>query len=427
MASHEFLPVLISGSLIWGAVSLLDPRWALRRGKFETLPDTDGLASFRTCRHTAFLLALILALPFAGLAVDEWGIGWGIVGGSFLSAVSVALLGTELVGRRLGLLLTALVGLGIGTAWLASATTILLPVGIGPEKPGPALNIGFTVVALGGLVAPLLVRPLQLSGRAVAGLAALCLVPAFLAVVTPTEAWPPAQSVDLDRLLGDPILWISGAALVFYGLLASRIDGWITSRTAEQPVQAWIFWGPFLASRLLLVPILEGVGVAPFLEPWLAVALAIVAAVALGQLLGAGETGQPQRALIFVGLALGPILPTILAVVMERFPSEPGMALGMVLVGCFVGGEALDPVLRWLSRNMTGQNAWRLPLAATLGLATLLLALGLLQIPENTRLPKPPPLNRFPTWHLPRLPHFQLPPFRKPTPPAESPADGEPK
>jgi fucose permease len=284
----------------------------------------------------------------------------------------------------------AIVLAGLGAACVSTSSVVLMPQAFfaGPadqaaegysNKLAAALNLGNAFFALGALVTPALVEVLlrRLSFRRTLGLlAVICLVPAILAAVSTIPG--KSHQVNLESLFRDRGLWLAGLVFFLYAPLEASVGAWATTFLTDlghsERRAVWLlsgFWLAFLASRLGAA--LLGVQA----SVWVIFALALLAGVLLGNMASASGHGRLRIEVILLGAALGPIFPTLIALVFLRFPTQPGTAYGAMYAIGSVGSLVLCPVIGLLMRRHTVQQTLRVPMAIALLMGGAALVLGL--------------------------------------------------
>jgi fucose permease len=332
----------------------------------------------------ALNLALMPMMLLSGLLVDAKSVRLVLIVGSLLAAVAVFSL--ALRRNYLAALFCVLV-LGAGSACLSAASVVLMPQAFFMEGHlAASLNLGYVFVALGALMTPtltdLLLRTLDFR-KAMAVLALLCLAPAATALAWPRElvgGEPLPVGELLEVLTSFPIL-LTGIAFLFYAPLEFAISTWgSTYLTTEQGYQesraAWVmsfFWLAFLVGRLLATLLFNSLRVDTTVAAWVIFLLAVAAAAMMGNLAGVGKPRSAAWGLIILGLALGPIFPTMVAYALHTAPNAHGTAYGAVFAIGSAGSAALAPLLGLLMRGKSVMRALRLlaPVGLLLVLATL--------------------------------------------------------
>jgi fucose permease len=338
----------------------------------------------------ALNLALIPMMLVSGLLIDALGVRVVLIVGGLLAAVAVCSL--ALRQSYLASFVCVLV-LGAGAACLSTASVVLMPVAFGfrPGELAASVNLGHVFVALGALMTPtltdLLLRTLDFR-KTVALLALVCLVPAATAALWPlVPGVEPAEKADLaEVLLSFPIL-MTGVAFLFYAPLEFALSTWgSTYLTVDQGYPegraAWLmsfFWLAFLVGRVLMALLFHWLRLGPGWEPWIIFLLAIAAAALMGNLAGSGKPRSAAWGLVGLGLALGPIFPTLVAAALYAAPDSRGTAYGAMFAVGSLGSAALAPVLGVLARGKSVLRALRLlaPLALLLVVAALAMVVGL--------------------------------------------------
>jgi fucose permease len=332
----------------------------------------------------ALNLALIPMMLLSGLLIDTIGERPVLIVGSLLAAVAVFSLALR---RSYVTALGCALLLGAASACLSTASVVLMPkaFGFGGRLPA-SLNLGHVFVALGALMTPtvadLLLRTLNF--RKTLGLLALvCLVPAAVAALSwPGELVEPAEKGDPVQVLASFPVLLAGIAFLFYAPLEFAISTWgSTYLTVEQGFRESraarlmsLFWLAFLVGRVLATLLFHSRHVPSSWAAGVVFLLALAASAMMGNLAGSGKPRSAAWGLLLLGLALGPIFPTLVAVALESVsPREYGTAYGAVFAVGSLGSAALAPVLGLLARGKTVMRAlrWLAPLALLLVVVAL--------------------------------------------------------
>jgi fucose permease len=337
---------------------------------------------------SAFSIALMPMMLLTGLLIDRYGVKWVLVGASCMTAVAVVSLSIRPTYHRavVGVLLA-----GLGSAGLSTASIVLMTKAfyVSPD-PGHVMreasasqNLGNVFVAMGALVTPvlidLLLRSMDLR-RAVSIIATLCLVPALLAAMTPTQdlEWT-RDGVNLNQLVFEKTMWLAAAVFFLYAPLEAAINIWTTTYLTDmghsERKAAWMlsgFWAAFLASRLLTALALHRWHALRAADVWLIVACALLVAVLLGNLVGTASPGAAWRGIILLGFLLGPIFPTLVGALFEDLEHAEirgyATAYGMLFAVGSVGSIVLGPVIGLRVRRHNVQTAFRIPIVVAIGL-----------------------------------------------------------
>ncbi len=334
----------------------------------------------------ALNLALIPMMLVSGLLIDWLGVRGVLIVGALLAAVAV--FGLSLRRSYLATLSCVLV-IGAGAACLSTASVVLMPVAFGFSQGelAASVNLGFVFVALGALMSPtladLLLRTLDFR-KTVAVLALLCLVPAATAAISWSQHVPePVEKADLvDAMSSLPVL-LAGLAFLFYAPIEFAVSTWgSTYLTRDQRFReeraAWLmsfFWLAFVVSRVLMTVLFHGEGLQPGWTPYILFLLALAAAAMMGNLAGAGTPRSAALGLVLLGLAVGPIFPTLVAYCLHATDRGRGTAYGVMFALGSLGSAALAPILGLRARGKSVQPAMRLVALLALPLVIVTLAM----------------------------------------------------
>src|SRR5262245_36772364 len=206
-----------------------------------------------------FGFTMIPVIFAAGLLTDLVGRQLVMVAGGGLMAVSLLTLARA---RSYGAALAAVVLMSAGWALMINVGNVLTPIAFGGEK-AYATNLANVYFGIGAFLTPLLIA--WLVGRltlppALTLAGCLPLVPALLALgvdLTDTGSGAGADDAGLGTLLADPMLWLCGLALFFYGPLEASVAAWATTYLGERGVREQTaagllsgFWLSYMATRL---------------------------------------------------------------------------------------------------------------------------------------------------------------------------------
>jgi fucose permease len=317
----------------------------------------------------------------SGILIDQWGVRLVMILGSFLTCA--AIYGLTLHQTSFRWAVAAVLLIGLGAACVSTASVVLMPRAFFDDRRdllGAALNLGMAFFALGALVTPALIDVLlaRLSFRTTLGLVAvLCLVPALLAIVSNIPG--DGETASLTQVLADRYLWMAGLVFFLYAPLEASVGAWATTLLVElgNPERrvAWLlsgFWLAFLASRLA----------AAYLQveasAWVLVALGILAAVVLGSLAGAPNRNWAEMSLLLLGAVLGPVFPTLVAMVFDHFPAaQRGTAYGAMFAVGSLGSLVTCPVIGFSVRRRAVQQTQRIPMFIAVGMSAAALVLWL--------------------------------------------------
>jgi fucose permease len=388
---HTITAATIAGAFVFGMVVALLGSIKLPLAKRFQIDETriGGLLSVLN-------LALIPTMLLSGFLLDHWGVRPVMLLGSVLTAL--ALLGF-LVGKDYRGALLCIAVLGLGGACVSTSSIVLMPrafFGEAPEQMTASLNMGNVFYGLGALMMPaladLLMRTVHFRTTMII-LAVLALAPAVLILLPSGDDFAlRANQGDLGDILANtklstsPALWLAGLLFFLYSPVEFAIATWATTYLTDlgyrESRSAWLlsgFWLTFLASRLGTA-YLEHSGVLP---PWTDAGVILLAsvgaAVALGNLAGSSSRGNAGLGLLLLGVALGPIMPTLLGIVFRTFPMEKhGTAYGAVFAIGSTGTLILAPIIGAYARWRNVQLSLRIPMILCLAITAVALMMGLM-------------------------------------------------
>jgi fucose permease len=377
--------VCISGAFVVGMVFALLPSLRGPLSKRQGLDEAQINGLF-----TALSLALIPMMFLSGALCDVLSPRIVLIAGGLLTAAALLFLPTR---PSYFATLFSVLAIGLGGACISAATIVLMPLAFFGKNTDLAasLNLGNVFFGLGALVTPalidLMMRGLDLR-RTLGIVAAIFFVPVVLASVAPSGQFGAIepQSAHLENVFGSPLLWLAALVFLLYGPLEWSVSTWaikyLTDLGYRERRAALVlagFWLAFLGARLLTALWQHGGGLNESWNAILICVLAIVAAIALGDLAGAGSRANAGFGLILLGAALGPIFPTLVALLFKQFPSHRGTAYGAMFGLGSVGSLFLPRWMDAYARRKSVQYALRVPnvVCWLLFVASLLLALAL--------------------------------------------------
>jgi fucose permease len=316
-----------------------------------------------------FQFLLVPMMVGSGLLVDKWGPQPVLVVGVLLSALAIAAIEFTRLYRHA---LPVVFVLAAAGAALTTSCVVLMPAAILPHRVVASTNLGFIALTLGFLLGPRLATLLRARfgfRRSLQMLALMCLIPALPAVLTPTEAFNlPAPRAGTTDALADPRLWLAALLALLYQPLEGALTAWTPAYLKElghpratAPSLLWSFWGIFLAARLIAAMFVQ-----PGFAPWFIPVLVLLAAITLGHLVSAYGPANAGAGLLLIGVCLGPLLPTIVGLVLQMFPGQWGTGVGVTLACTALGGLLLSPLIDSYARRNSARVAIRIPLGLTL-------------------------------------------------------------
>jgi fucose permease len=373
----------ISGAFVFGMLLALLGSLKLALAKRLDLGETriGGLLS-------ALNLALIPMMLLSGILIDRWGVRWVMLLGSMVTALAILSLSLKPTYSRA---ITAVLLAGLGGAGLSTASIVLMPHAFffpfQAEQRAASLNLGNVFFALGALITPALVDVLlrSLEFRRTVGLIALiCLVPAFVCAL-PGEFPQLTEHGTFGDLLSNQNLWLASLVFLFYAPLEGSISIWTTTYLTDlgygERRAAWLlsgFWAMFLLSRLLTAFAQHRRWIHPGWDPILVIVLpSLLAAVVLGNMAGTAQRSRALLGVLVLGFLLGPVFPTLVAMLFDAFPRAQGTAYGVMFAIGSLGSLILAPVIGISARRGTVQSALYIPMMLALVLTALALVFAL--------------------------------------------------
>lgn len=336
-------------------------------------------------------LALVPMMLLSGVLIDAVGVQPVIVASSTVTTLSLFALSTH---PKTSQAFAAVLFCGLGSAGLCTGSVVLMPQAFFPGEPLASLNLGILFFALGALVTPVLTDVLLRAlgyRKAVALLALASLVPGILAALpgaNEVRGGNPALADEFSSLIGHNSLWLAALVVATYTPLEASISFWATTYLTDRGLgerrAAWFltgFWGAFLVSRLLVAALLHGGYLRERWDAWVLVVPSLLAAVAIGNMAGTVGPEKAGNGLLFLGLCLGPIFPTLVGSVFERMEQDKlqsfGTAFGMIFAAGSLGSLVLAPVVASTANKKTVQSALRVPMFEALLLTAVALVFGL--------------------------------------------------
>jgi fucose permease len=311
-----------------------------------------------------------------------------LVAGSVFLAGSLGLLA---VARNYLAALGAVLLFSAGWALLINVGNVLtLPAF--PGSKAYATNLANVFFGLGAFLTPLafavLVRRTSFP-VVVCALSVVALLPAILALRVDFAALAPAAPAAEEQgsfvtMLADPVLWLCGFTLFFYGPLEASVGAWATTYLGEQgygegKASSLLsgFWLAYLAARLVTAFMLPRGWEGPFI---VILSLASVAVLS-GMVLGRGRRTAASMVLA-AGLVFGPIFPTLVAVLLGHFAeSLHGRAVGMLFAVGGIGWAVIPLFIGAIASRRGVRRGFAVAVAAACGLSVVALALSVAGAP----------------------------------------------
>lgn len=327
-----------------------------------------------------FGFAMGLFIFAAGFMTDHFGRQAVMISGSVLVAASLFCLGraTSYAGALFGVVL-----LSAGWALLINVGNVLTPSAFGdpssPESKAFAFNLGNVFFGMGALLTPLAIT--WLLGRTSFALAlsiigCLALLPGALALGT-FLITPQAEAISLSALLQDPMLWLCGVALFFYGPLEASMGAWATSFLGEHGTKELaasqllsVFWLMFMATRLATALLFQFLKPPPAAEAVLVLVMSLCCIALFTNVVLCRGKQHAIALVIAAGGIFGPIFPTLIAMLVSHFPeSAHGRAVGLFFAIGGIGWTLIPMLIGAYAKRTSVQRGFVIAIGAAVGLS----------------------------------------------------------
>lgn len=331
------------------------------------------------------LIPMVLA---AGFLVDLLGRQAVLGGGFILLIIALLILASQ---KSYSMALFAVLLLGCGWSGLVSVLNVTSPPAFLPpeeikERVTYAMNLGDFVFGMGAFLTPvlvaLLVRKLGLT-RTFIVLAMLAVAPVLLGLGVDWEklVTPGSKTVagGLLLLLGDPVVWLCSLGFFCHVPVEAAVATWATTLMTDKGVSEArasillsVFWLTFLTSRLLTALLLPVGADTTLLIAMAALCVACTAGIALSR-----SAGVTCGLVVLAGLILGPIFPTLIAMLFSHVESDlQGRAVGLFFCIGGIGWTAIPMLIGAYAKRTSVQQAFWIATASATLLTALCLALA---------------------------------------------------
>jgi len=336
---------------------------------------------------SVFGVTLIPMVFAAGFLVDLIGVNGkqAVIGGGFLIVITSLIMLARLKTYRVALLAVLL--LGIGWSALVNVLNVTSPPAFLPleetaSRISYAMNMGDFIFGMGAFLTPLLVAALVRWMR----FEAVFLLLAALALVPLLQGWgvdwvriyaEPSDSVagGLSKLVENPIVWLCCLAFFCHVPIEAATATWATTLATDRGVAEGkasallsAFWLTFMGSRLataLLLPAGQD-----------AMLVVVMSGLCIAFTLGLVFSRAAKTTCVMIiaaGLILGPIFPTLIAILLTNVEAPlHGRAVGVFFAIGGIGWTVVPMLIGYCAKRSSVQKAF---LVAT-GCAILLTVLS---------------------------------------------------
>ncbi|MCI0359388.1 MAG: MFS transporter [Planctomycetaceae bacterium] len=335
-----------------------------------------------------FGFTLIPTVLAAGFLVDALGKQAILSGGFVLLIVSLGLLSQA---RSFGLALFSVLLLGVGWSALVNVLNVTSPPAFVPldqvqSRMAYAMNLGDFIFGMGAFSTPilmaLLIPKIRLE-RALLVPAAFAVVPLLLGMGVDWQrlVTPPTQTASggLGILLSDPIVWLCCLAFFFHVPIEASVAAWATTLMTDKGVSEGraatllsVFWLTFTGSRLLTALTLPR-GADTLLVTTLAtLCIALTAGIVFSR-----SASATCALVIAAGLILGPIFPTLIAILLSHVESSlHGRTVGIFFCVGGIGWTAIPLLIGAYAKRTSVQRAFLIAMGCAVILTVLSAGLG---------------------------------------------------
>ena len=335
-----------------------------------------------------FPLAMIPVILGMGFLADLIGQQQVLIGGVVVMSVALVMLATA---GRYSMALVAVLLLSAGWSAQINVLNVITPAAFSAvDSPAYATNLANFFFGLGAFLTPVFVA--FLFGRAgfsksLMLLAGAVLVTAVLAALSqfklPAPGGGQGDAPGFMTVLTDPMIWILGFCLFFYGPLEASVAAWSTTIMTEKGIgeksAGWLlsgFWLAFMASRLATAVGVNALGLTTGWEtPWIII-LSIASIFVLAAMVRSRNATVGVVTVVLAGLVFGPIFPTVMGVLLGHFdPAVQGRAVGMFFAIGGIGWTGIPMLIGAYAKKTSVQQAFLVAVAAAVGLTAIALVL----------------------------------------------------
>ncbi|MGA7733253.1 MAG: MFS transporter [Chloroflexia bacterium] len=345
---------------------------------------------------TALFLGAVPAQLLTGWLNEKFGT-WRVLAGGLL-VMGLGMFGATM-SRDLLLTLAFMVFAGLGDGVLVVGANVLVAQTF-TKRSASALNFLNVFYGVGAIVAPALVGlSIGALGTALPPIWLLSVLLILIVLGIPgLNARGGTNTADRERntfapesrpVYLSPVACLLGLLLLIYVGVEVGTGGWIAvymQRTTNLSVETAAFMGSAFYMALTAGRLIAA-GLGMKLHPGQLFMGSLVAAsiAGVGLLLGVGNLAVTVASLALLGMAFGPIYPTMLSVVAALFPTSASKAAGFVMSVGGVGGL----VIPWLQGVMIEDlGAWSFALSAAIGTLGMLALYSVVTLLARRRTPR---------------------------------------
>jgi fucose permease len=332
------------------------------------------------------LIPMVLA---AGFLVDALGQQAVLAGGFALLILSFGLLAN--VRGSYGMALVAVLVLGTGWSALVNVLNVTSPPAFLPPaeirtRMAFAMNLGDFIFGMGAFLTPLvvavLIRWIRLE-RTFLVLSTLAVIPLLLGLGVDWERLTPESTKTvaggLSILLADPVVWLCCLAFFCHVPIEAAVATWATTLMLDKKVSdatastlLSAFWLAFMGSRLITALTLPKGADMVLIITMAALCIAFTLGIALSR-----AAWLTCALVVAAGLILGPIFPTLIAVLLSHVQTElHGRVVGLFFCIGGIGWTAIPILIGAYAKRTSVQRAFLIATGSAILLTILCVWLG---------------------------------------------------
>jgi fucose permease len=333
-----------------------------------------------------FGFAMIPVMLVMGFLTDLLDKQIVVIAGSLLVVASLVILARA---KKYASALIAVLLLSAGWSAMVNVLNVLMQPAFGGTQTY-AMNLGNFFFGVGAFLTPLVIAfLLRRTGYtpALLVLAALALLVGVFAIgVDFRSMLPPAmEGTDLgvSALLGDPIMWLTAVALLFYAPMEATMAAWATTYLGDKGLSEGRavavlsgFWLAFTCSRLATALLVATFPLPAGGDTILIIVLSILCVLTWAAAVFSPGRGTAAVTVVLAGLVFGPTFPTIIGVLMGHVSTHLSPELGGRAVGLFfmiggIGWSVIPILIGAYARKAGIQKGFLVAVGAAVGLVVI--------------------------------------------------------